>query len=254
MIQIIMSKIYCETIEIAFEDFQIKSENNSVIKLFNIKLSNYYQLVPELFEYLNETEQQRAQKYHFEKDTNRFIICRVLLKFILAHHTGINIYEINIEKDENKKPFLSNDKSLCFNISHAEDFAIIVVSHEAVGIDIEYKNIKFNFSEILPFSFSNLEIEAVLNATDKTNTFYKFWTRKEAIVKATGKGISDNLPQIPALDGLHSVASSVISNFKKLHVFSFNLDDNYVVSCAFSGENLNLNKLLIYNVEDFFKK
>jgi phosphopantetheinyl transferase len=50
--------------------------------------------------YLTEAKIQRREKYHFNKDSNRFIFSRGLLKFILPQHTNPNISEIRIEKDE----------------------------------------------------------------------------------------------------------------------------------------------------------
>jgi 4'-phosphopantetheinyl transferase len=197
---------------------------------------------------LNAAELQRAQKYHFEKDSNQFIICRSLLKFILAQHTGLDIDKINIELNSNKKPYLSSNKAICFNVSHSHDFAIIAMSKRAVGIDIEYLNTNFHFSEVLPSVFGNLEIESILNTDDKTYAFYKFWTRKEAIVKATGQGISDHLTQIPAMDGHHTVSSTLLDGFKNLHILSFDLCEDYVASIALCDESPNFNKLLCYNL------
>jgi 4'-phosphopantetheinyl transferase len=244
-----MSEISCRTIEIAFENFNALSGNTSDVKLYRIKLSAYYDLIPKLKAYLNVTELQRARKYHFKKDTNQFIICRALLKFILAHHSGQEVSDINIEMDTNKKPYMSSHKSICFNLSHATDYAIIGVKNEdAVGIDIEYLNNDFNFSEIMPDIFSNPEIDIVLNATHKTRAFYKFWTRKEAIVKATGTGISDFLPKIPALDGNHLIDSKLIDGCKSLQVFSFDLDEHYIASIALSTKNFSFDKLLVNNL------
>jgi len=244
-----MSEISCGTIPIFHANFKTLPEHTSHLKLFKIKLSSYYKLVPELTSYLNAIELHRARKYHFEKDRNQFVICRTLLKFILAQHTNSPISEINIDIDSNNKPFLSSNKSICFNVSHASDYGIIIVRNDdAVGIDIEYLNNDFNFSEIMPDIYSAIEIDTVLNARNKAQAFYKFWTRKEAIVKATGTGISDFLPQIPAVDGRHTIDSKFLDGYNSLQVLSFDLEENYTASLALSGENLNFDKFLVYNL------
>ena len=243
-----MSEICCETIEILDENVATLSMNTSGMWIFKIKLSTYHYLVPSLIEYLNAEELQRSQKYHFEKDSNRFVICRVLLKFILARYTGLDISKVFIEKDENKKPYLSIDKSCNFNVSHAEDFGIIAVSNNAVGVDVEYLNKNFDYSDILSHVFSSQEIETIINADNKDYTFYKFWTRKEAIVKATGKGISDSFSQIPVKDGYHSIASHLLDDFQNINVQSFDLHKDYVATIAYSDVSVDIEKLMIYSL------
>ncbi|WP_456441538.1 4'-phosphopantetheinyl transferase family protein [Psychroserpens sp.] len=243
-----MSKVFCGTTQVSHEDFRRLADTKSDLQVFKIKLSSYYHLVSELVNYLSASELQRAQNYHFEKDKNRYIICRAILKFILARSTSLDISEIHVETDENKKPYLSSHPSVYFNLSHAEDYAIIALNKSAVGIDTEYVNRDFNYSEVLSYVFNTQETDTLLKSDKKSHTFFKFWTRKEAIVKVTGKGISDHLPQIPAIDGHHKVDSKLLDGFKKLQVLSFDLNENYVASIAISGENLNLDKLLIYNL------
>ena len=243
-----MSKVFCGTAEVSHEDFRKLADTKPDFLVFKIKLSSYYHLVSELVNYLSEFEFQRAQNYHFEKDKNRFIICRALLKFILARNTSLDISEIHVETDENKKPYLSSHPSVYFNLSHAEDFAIITLSNTPVGIDTEYVNRDFNYSEVLSYVFNTQEIDTLLNSDKKLHEFFKFWTRKEAIVKATGAGISDNLLEIPARNGHHSINSELLNGLKSLQVLSFELDEDYVASIAISDENLNLDKLLIYNL------
>lgn len=242
-----MNEVFCETSVISYENIEDISEDKLGLKIFEIKLSSYNHLILEFKKYLNKTELHRAQKYHFEKDRHRFIICRTILKLILAQQTFDEISNINIKIDQNNKPYISSKKAIFFNMSHAGDYAIIAVCCVPVGIDLEYQNKKFDFTEILPSTFSKLEIETILKSTDKTAMFFKLWTRKEAIVKATGKGISDDLIQVPATDGRHSVNPKILTGFKNLQVLSFHLNEDYVAAVAFSNKNMNLDKLLIYN-------
>ena len=74
-------------------------------------------------------------------------------------------------------------------------------------------------------------------------TFYRFWTRKEAIVKAIGKGIDENLVKIPATDGLHSVPRVLIGNFEKMTAFSFSIDNDYVGALAMTEDINDFDKI-----------
>ncbi|WP_040281918.1 4'-phosphopantetheinyl transferase family protein [Psychroserpens damuponensis] len=243
-----MSNIVCQTTQIYQTSYNLLHENSAGLSLFKIKLSSYYDLVPELKLFLNTSEMQRAQKYHFDKDRNQFIICRSLLKFILAKYLKCDVSEIKIEIHINKKPYISSNKNIYFNLSHSKDFAIIALNNSDVGIDIEYLSKDLEFLEMMPSIYSDIEIKTVLNAPNKTHAFYNFWTRKESIVKATGQGISDYLPQIPALEGSHIVDSKLVNGIKSLNVLSFKLNDDYIASLALSNENSNLDALKVYNL------
>ncbi len=91
-----------------------------------------------------------------------------------------------------------------------------------------------------------MEIDEVNNSRDKHLTFYKFWTRKEAIVKAIGKGIDDDLIKIPITDGSHSVPSALVYNFKEVKVFSFNLNDDYIGAIAFTEDIHDFERIVFY--------
>jgi hypothetical protein len=75
-----MSKIFCGTTQISAESVKKPSKISSEIRLFKIKLSSYYHLVPNLMLYSTEAEIQRGEKYHFNKDSNQFLISRGFIK------------------------------------------------------------------------------------------------------------------------------------------------------------------------------
>ena len=114
MIRIVNSKLFCGTAQIPFENSTNSTDIKSSIKLFKIRLPNFYDIVSRLENYLTCEELQRAQRYHFEKDKNRFIICRSILKFLLSEHIGIAISEIRIDIHSNKKPYLASHPSVFF--------------------------------------------------------------------------------------------------------------------------------------------
>lgn len=243
-----MSKLVCGTVDLCTENYDHSSENKSNIKLFKINLPVYYNSISILAKYLNADELDRAQKYHFEKDVNQFIVCRALLKLILARHTGLKLSEIKIEKDKNKKPYLPSQGSLHFNLSHAKDYAIIAIGNSAIGVDLEYLNRDFDFAEILHNSFSGREKQLILAANNKTEAFFKLWTRKEAVVKATGKGIDDSFREIPSIDGLHLKESSLLGEIPELYVYSFGLDNEYIGALATSAQRTHSEKVPLYIV------
>lgn len=203
--------------------------------IYTLHLPEYYGLTKDLIHFLNPEELSRVERYYKDKDRNQFIICRAILKFVLSAYTQLDITTINIDYHFNKKPFLSSHPWLFFNISHSEDLAVIAISRNKVGIDVEYIFKDFDFSSLLPDIFDSNEALAIENAVNVNHTFYKLWTRKEALVKAVGTGIDDDFKNIPSLDGHHLVDSKLLKNTEKWEVFSFELVDYYLGAIAFEG-------------------
>ncbi|WP_047546323.1 4'-phosphopantetheinyl transferase family protein [Psychroserpens sp. Hel_I_66] len=243
-----MSEIFCGNIEIIIKDFQTLPEDKLDLKLFKIQLSSYVHLVSELTSVLNLEELKRANSFHFEKDKNRFIICRSILKFLLSKFTKISLSQIEIRKDTNNKPYIISYEVIHFNVSHSEDFVIIAIDKQPIGVDLEFLNKSFDFSEILPSVFNKIEIDNILNSENKPHTFFTYWTRKEAVVKATGKGMTDHVIQIPALDGLHSVNPKLIEGFEDLNVLSFDINKDYVGSIASSKDLTKNSQIQVYDL------
>ncbi|WP_047245796.1 4'-phosphopantetheinyl transferase family protein [Maribacter thermophilus] len=237
MIQKTKSRLFCGTVETPIDITTTISENKSEIKLFKIKLSDFYDRSPDLEIYLDKVELQRSQKYHFKKDRNRFIICRSFLKLLLAEYTKLDISQIHIDIHQNKKPYLRSHPSVFFNVSHTNDYGLIAIGNNAVGIDVEKIDRENDFTETIPYIFNKNEVLALESATDKQKLFYKFWTRKEAIVKATGKGIEDDFRQIPSSEGHHLVTSQLLADITDLTVLSFDINEEYIGAVAYEGNH-----------------
>ncbi len=233
--QKVYSRLFCENIDTPLEDANYTVTNTSKIKLYKIKLPDYFHLVERFKIYLNEIELNRSQKYHFDKDRNRFIICRALLKISLADHVGISVDKIVIAIDAHKKPYLPSHPNVFFNVSHTHKYALIAIGKTLVGVDIEKIDWDYDYSEAVTTVFNSTDRHKLGLAIDKKHTFFKYWTRKEAIVKATGKGIGDNFKQIPASDGMHTLPPELLSNVQNLSVLSFDIDKEYLASVAIEG-------------------
>lgn len=246
-------KTCCESIKLSFtEVYDVKLDEKGV-KLFKFKISDYVNLLPELKVLLNTSEIERAQRYYHQKDSNRFIVCRGLLKLILAKEIGVDVSRIELSKDANKKPFLAFCPELHFNVSHAENYALIALGVQELGVDVEYLSKDFNFIEILPTVFSAPEISVVLTAENKNKTFYKLWTRKEAIVKATGKGIDDNLVEIDVLDEAEYIEASAFQSKQHMQVFSFDVDQDYIGALAFKKGRVDVDNIRLYPLDTLLK-
>jgi 4'-phosphopantetheinyl transferase len=145
---------------------------------------------------LSPDELGRSQKFHFEKDRKRFIIFRAMLRRILSSYLGKNPQQIEFNYTSFGKPFLSIDSendTISFNLSHSGGVALYAITrNQKIGIDVEQVRDHTDVMAIAKRFFSPGEIGDMEKANGKNHTelFFRYWTRKEAFVKALGKGVS----------------------------------------------------------------
>lgn len=210
--------------------------NENDIHIYSIYLPDFADLKSDLAEYLNVKELPVSPNRCMEMD-HKFIIYRSILKIILAAYSKLDAKKIDFDYHLYKKPYLASKPWLHFNISHSQDYVVIAVSRRNLGIDIEYMEQDFPFSNLIPEVFEEREITAIQNSNDKKRLFYSYWTRKEAFVKGLGTGINDNFKHIPCVDGEHSIDVALSENKENWHVCNFNLSDHYMgaIACEFSS-------------------
>ena len=150
---------------------------------------------------LSEEERDRSQAFYFEKDRRHFIVARGLLRLILGQCLGIRPGTLEFDYGEYGKPVLKQGRgedTLQFNISHSNGRALIAVAqNRLVGVDIEYMRPDPKRLEIADRFFSPREVAALRSLPNHLQeaAFYTCWTRKEAYIKATGKGLALGLEQ-----------------------------------------------------------
>ena len=115
------------------------------------------------------------------KDTSNLFLKEIL-------NNEFNIYNYEIIKNKNGKPYLKNS-NLFFNISHKKDIIVIAFSDNEIGIDMEYidkdKEIK---KALLNSFFSKNEINYIDNNIEK---FFEVFTKKESYIKMLGKRVAE---------------------------------------------------------------
>ncbi|HOD35365.1 MAG TPA: 4'-phosphopantetheinyl transferase superfamily protein [Syntrophales bacterium] len=152
--------------------------------------------VRELAETLSIDESMKAERFRFERDRNRFIAARGILRLILGGYLGIKPSTLQFYYEKNGKPRLKNafsNTDIRFNLSHSEGLALYVFTcgHE-VGVDIEYIREMPEMDLIAEQAFSERDRApwGALPESEKRERFFNLWVRKEALLKATGDGLS----------------------------------------------------------------
>ena len=228
--------------------------NNNDLIIFSVYLPNFSEIQDELSLFLSSKEIKKSERFYKDVDRSRFVIYRSILKFMLAAYTKLDVKNINLSLDFNKKPYLASHPYLFFNISHSEDYAVIAISNKKIGIDIEYMSEDFKYTELLPDIFDNNEIVSIENSANTKETFYTLWTRKEAFVKALGKGIDEDFKYIPCLEGKHTVDYDLLKSDQDWEVVSFDLTNKYVGSIAFESNSIIPKNLLLHTIPNTMKE
>lgn len=142
---------------------------------------------------LSADEVSRAGRFHFQRDRDRYIVARGRLRQILGRYLEKKPHEIRFTYTAYGKPELPGDASLRFNLSHSDAFALYAFTlKRPIGIDIERISDDIAVGQIIRSFFSPGEINSFekLPVSQRIEVFFKYWTRKEALLKATGEGFS----------------------------------------------------------------
>ncbi len=147
---------------------------------------------------LDANEQARAEKFANELLKKRYVLAHGLLRHILAQQLDVPPEKIIFAIAERGKPYLPERPELAFSLSHSANALLIAVGwYCQLGVDLEKVRSRVGLQGLVEKCFAEEEI-AYWNSLPKTlqiSEFYKFWTRKEALVKATGHGIAVGLNQ-----------------------------------------------------------
>ena len=225
--------IFCLTTELTIQtSFSVNNFEQPFYALYYFSLSESNKYINDYLTYLTSQELEHGRKYRFEISKNRFYLGRIATKLLIKKYSDRPVEKIIILKDENNKPFLksfTNHNSLHFNLSHAEDAIIIAVSNNEVGVDIE-QNRQFKYEILMNDVFTKKEISFIKKNHNPNQAFFLLWTRKEAFLKATGIGLTENLTGFEVLDGENIVDINIIKQGETFDIISFFPSADYVAS------------------------
>jgi 4'-phosphopantetheinyl transferase len=146
---------------------------------------------------LSEDEAQRAARFFHEHHRAWFVFSHGLMRHILAAHCAVDAAALQLAAGERGKPFISSAcqpraARVSFNLSHSNGRALLVVADgREVGIDIEAANSRTDVLAIAGSYFCGPELAAIREAPPgrARDTFFRYWTAKEAVLKAQGCGL-----------------------------------------------------------------
>jgi 4'-phosphopantetheinyl transferase len=137
-------------------------------------------------------QQEKIKKFRRWQDAHASLFGKLLLKQGLQDF-GIAINLNEIKYNAYGKPYFENDL-VGFNITHSGNFVGCIISNDTTTIGIDAEVIKELDIEDFQDLWCVNEWADIQN--NDLNVFYKYWTSKEAVVKAIGKGLSISLNEI----------------------------------------------------------
>jgi 4'-phosphopantetheinyl transferase len=161
---------------------------------------------------LSGDEAERAARFRFRRDRDRYVAARGLLRTILGRCLGAEPARLRFSYvcvcgdstclPERRKPALAPEwagAAIRFNLSHADDLAVYAVARDSeVGVDLECLRADIDYAEVATYSLTTDEAAAVrsLPRARQPAAFLAIWTRKEAYLKGRGVGLTAPEPWI----------------------------------------------------------
>jgi 4'-phosphopantetheinyl transferase len=161
---------------------------------------------------LSDDERARAQRYQLDAPRDRFIAARGMLRWLLGRYLERDPSGIELAIGANGKPAAADAagaSTVHFNVAHSADVALYAFSSAApLGVDVEVVVPRGDVRRIAERFFSAAESAVVRStpAADLLRVFFEVWTRKEAYIKATGRGLSERLDSFDVPCGLAAPA------------------------------------------------
>ena len=153
-------------------------------------------LVPTMGEILCEEEREHAARFRFEEHRSLFVFAHSALRTILSYYSGRQPKELSFNRGPWGKPFLVDGgapANIMFNLAHSGSLVLVVVAADRrVGVDVEQVRPLEDLIRMAEFCFTGEECAFVLSHApdNRERAFFQCWARKEAYMKAKGKGLS----------------------------------------------------------------
>jgi 4'-phosphopantetheinyl transferase len=144
---------------------------------------------------LSPQEQERHQRFHFEKDRHSFLVSHALVRKVLSSYVDVDPAEWQFSAGRHGRPEIAGPAgvpALRFNLTHTAGLTGCLVTLDAdCGIDAELITRRGSLQAIAEKMFADAEL-VTLNKLDGRaflEQFFIFWTLREAYCKALGVGL-----------------------------------------------------------------
>ena len=227
---------------------QIKQEE---LHVWWVNLRDFELAVPALWPVLSPLEQARAERHRSLRDKDKYIIRHGMLRMLLATYLRQAPSSFNFTIGDRGKPALRTRLAagpLHFDTSHSGDVVLYsFTSNCPVGVEVEFLQPVRGWEQIAREVFSQSEAESLMALPDELRfkRFFYLWTRKEALLKATGDGWGIDREAsfgfLPRPESSRAIGAKPASGTSaEWHVRSFLPVPGYVAAVAFQDPDLSV--------------
>lgn len=194
----------------------------------------------ELARFLNTEDRDKNQRYRRWQDRHAHLFGRLLLRKAYAELDGGADFYHGLEMGTHGKPRYAN--GFDFNIAHSGSYVVCAVSQQGIcGVDVEaVKPIDLHLMDryFTPAEWRDISAQPIPR-------FYHYWTRKEAVIKANGKGLSLPLVEVDCQ------ANEVTVDGATWHVAAIDLEPDHLAHAA-TGSPVETMTVMEVAPESFF--
>ncbi len=165
------------------------------VHVWSLQLDTHERILPALLNTLSPNEKEKASQFCLQKDRKRYIACRGILRVVLGSYLGIEPQRVRILVSRQGKPFLSQTSpsesaAISFNLSHKKGLGLLALApaKSEIGVDLEFVTPFSHLERMIERCLTRQERAAVgaLSEDKKLVAFFRYWTFKEAYLKAAG--------------------------------------------------------------------
>ena len=171
-----------------------ESEGGGTVDLWSASLEPPAPLRAHLEGYLSIDERERAARFVFPRDRNRFVAGRAFLRLLLAQYLASDAASLRFQYGPHGKPALADDRSgVTFNLAHTDSLAVCALGRgRDLGVDVERVRPIPDADGVARSFFSPRETAELASVPEpaRHRAFFDAWTRKEAFLKALGDGLA----------------------------------------------------------------
>lgn len=188
--------------------------------------------------YLPSFQQKQVLRYRREQDQIASLISKLLIQKQASLALHIPKEKLELAYTAFGKPYIANNPTYHFSISHSERCVAFVEANHPIGLDVE--RLGQADEDVAKMVFATQEWQYFCQSGFSSMAFYELWTQKEAYVKRLGTGMATPLLSFDVKD----------DSLKKT-LWSTYLEGYWLSLCSLNlpYEQINLEKL---NLKDLF--
>ena len=142
-----------------------------------------------LARWLSPEERERADRFRVEHGRRRYVRAHAFLRGLIGRYLGCSPETVALRAGTGGKPELAPPATLRFNLAHSGELAIAVIAGgREVGADVERIRALRHRSGLARRVLSPAELDELGQGLGEVELL-SCWTRKEAVLKATGDGL-----------------------------------------------------------------